>query len=300
MAAKQLSKVKDKAAGSNELTDALRGLAQTVATRAATSMAKKVTATSGRLTDYAEGGGGGLMEAITGAKPGVKGKAALGAVKGGLSGLMAQVKDALPGGGGGGGDKLKVTNIIEEIDVGAPVDLVYDQWTRFTEFPRFMKKVENVDQVSDETLQWRAQVLWSHRSWKATILEQVPGERIIWRSEGQKGHVDGAVTFHEIAPDLTRIVLVLAYHPQGLFEHTGNLWRAQGRRVRLELKHFRRYVMTETLLRPDEIEGWRGEIRDGEVVEAEDGEAEEEPEEQEEDEEEEEQAPGRARGGRRR
>ncbi|RSD11681.1 SRPBCC family protein [Amycolatopsis eburnea] len=274
MATKQLEsaagKVKDTASGggpSNELTDALRNLAQTVAGRAAGSLTKRITSASGRLNDYAGGGGGGLAEAVTGAKPGVKGKAAMGAVKGGLSGLVDKVKNAFTGGSGGGkGEKIKLTNIVEEIDIGAPVDLVYDQWTRFTEFPRFMKKVESVEQVSDEKLEWKAQIFWSHRSWEATILEQVPGERIVWRSKGQKGHVDGAVTFHELAADLTRVVLVLAYHPQGLFERTGNLWRAQGRRARLELKHFRRHVMTDALLHPDDVEGWPGEIRDGQVV----------------------------------
>jgi hypothetical protein len=96
----------------------------------------------------------------------------------------------------------------------------------------------------------------------------VPDERIIWRSKGQKGHVDGAVTFHELAPNLTRILLVLEYHPQGMFERTGNLWRAQGRRTRLELKHFRRHMMTEGILHADELEGWRGTIHDGEVAES--------------------------------
>src|SRR5690606_28357225 len=90
--------------------------------------------------------------------------------------------------------------------------------------------------------------------------------RIVWRSKGPKGYVDGAVTFHELAPELTRVVLVLEYHPQGYFEHTVNLWRALGRRARLDLKHFQRHVMTRTLLHPEETEGWRGEIRDGEVV----------------------------------
>ena len=59
-----------------------------------------------------------------------------------------------------------------------------------------------------------------------------PHERIVWRSKGAKGYVDGAVTFHELTPDLTRILVVLEYHPQGFFEKTGNLWRAQGRRAR--------------------------------------------------------------------
>ncbi|MFF1965047.1 polyketide cyclase, partial [Streptomyces sp. NPDC058232] len=46
------------------------------------------------------------------------------------------------------------------------------------------------------------------------------------------------------------------------FEKTGNLWRAQGRRLRLDLKHFQRHVT----LTDEEPDGWRGEIRDGEVV----------------------------------
>jgi hypothetical protein len=127
-----------------------------------------------------------------------------------------------------------VTNIVESIDVGVPIRLAYNQWTQFADFPSFMKKVESVETADeDQKLNWKAQVLWSHRTWEATIQEQSPDDKIVWRSKGAKGHVDGAVTFHELAPNLTRVLLALEYHPQGLFEHTGNIWRAQGRRARL-------------------------------------------------------------------
>ncbi|MFE6508299.1 SRPBCC family protein [Nocardioides sp. NPDC057767] len=164
------------------------------------------------------------------------------------------------------GKKLKVTNIVETVDVPVSRDVAYEQWTQFEEFPSFMKKVENVTQEDDQVVTWQAQVFWSHRTWKATILDQVPNEHIVWKSESEKGRIDGAVTFHELAPNLTRILVSLEYHPKGLFEHTGNLWRAQGRRVRLEMKHFRRHVANHTLLHRDEIEGWTGEIHDKEVV----------------------------------
>jgi uncharacterized membrane protein len=248
------------------------GLVDALAQRAIDSARGKVEEATGRLSEYVEGGAGpGLMAAVTGARDLSEGKsparAALGA---GMAGLKEQVSSIFGGGRGkgkgGGKRKLKLTNIVETVDVGVPLRVAYNQWTEFPQFPTFTKKVENVDRTDDTKLNWKAQIFWSHRTWEATIMEQRPDERIVWRSKGQKGHVDGAVTFHELTPNLTRIVVIMEYHPQGLFERTGNLWRAQGRRARLEIKHFARHVMTNTILHPDEVEGWRGIIEDGKVV----------------------------------
>ena len=194
--------------------------------------------------------------------------------RGGLTGALGSLKEkvatAIGGGGGGGGGggatKLKMTTIVESLDIALPLRTTYDLWTQFEDFPSFMKKVETVEQESDEKTNWTAKVFVSRRTWEATIIEQVPDSHIVWRSTGAKGHVDGAVTFTEVGPNLTRVLLVMEYWPKGLFEQTGNLWRAQGRRARLEFKHFRRHAMTNVILRQEEVEGWRGEIRDSEVV----------------------------------
>ena len=245
MVAKQTKKATASAAkagnaSTGQIGQSVQRLVGVAAKLAVSSLTNKLTATTGKLATYADN---------------IKDKAL----------------DLTDGDDGDrGDDRFKVTTIIEQIDVGAPVDLVYDQWTRFTEFPEFMKNVENVEQLTDEKLRWTVRVLRSHRTWESAIREQVPNDRIVWTSEGEKGYVDGAVTFHELAPDLTRVVLVLEYHPKGLFERTGNLWRAQGRRARLELKNFQRHVMTQAVLHADDLEGWHGEIRDGEVVEDED------------------------------
>ncbi|MDW6057607.1 SRPBCC family protein [Streptomyces sp. FXJ1.4098] len=148
------------------------------------------------VTHLGEGGGVGLKSPV---KPLLK----MGAQQV-LEKAEDKVKDAVPllggGGDGGKGKKLKVTNIVEQIDVGVPVSVAYDQWTRFEDFPGFMKKVEDVEQTSDEEVDWKAQIFLSHREWHAEIIDQVPDQHIVWRSRGQKGHVDGAVTFHEVAP----------------------------------------------------------------------------------------------------
>jgi uncharacterized membrane protein len=265
-----------------DLQDALGALGD----KAKDTVTQRLSDATDSLNDKAQNGGLMSKAAGKGAKAAVEGDSPVkGALKGGLGGVKDKVKSAMPGGGGGGGGGSKATkstNIIEEIDIGAPIDVVYNQWTQFQDFSGFMKKVENVEQEEDEKVTFKAQVFWSHRTWEATILEQVPDERIVWRSSGEKGHVDGAVTFHELAPNMTRVLVVLEYYPQGFMERTGNIWRAQGRRARLELKHFRRHVMTRTLLDQEELEGWRGEIRDSEVVRDHDEVVEEEEREQDE------------------
>jgi len=232
---------------SNRLTDVAENGAPLLPTRQRRSEDADDTDEDGQERE----GGGGFLSRIG---------SAMGSVK-------EKVKEAFGGGGGGGGaKKLKVTNIVEDQDIGLPLRTTYNLWTQFEDFPGFMKKVETVAQESDEKTNWTAKVFWSRRSWESTIVEQVPDSHIVWRSKGAKGHVDGAVTFTELGPNLTRVMLVLEYWPKGLFEQTGNIWRAQGRRARLEFKHFRRHAMTNALLRQDEIEGWRGEIRDSEVA----------------------------------
>ncbi|AKZ56525.1 hypothetical protein SAM23877_3478 [Streptomyces ambofaciens ATCC 23877] len=176
-----------------------------------------------------------------------------------------KVVDTVKGafGRGGKAGSVKVTNIVEVVDVGKPLRTVYDRWTQLEEFSSFTKGVQSVSQSDETESDWKAKIAFSSRSWKATVQEQIPDKRIVWNSEGAKGTTRGAVSFHELAPELTRVVAVVEYYPSGFFEKTGNIWRAQGRRLRLDLKHFLRYA---TLSDDEDLEGWRGEIRDGEVV----------------------------------
>ncbi|WP_327287210.1 SRPBCC family protein [Streptomyces sp. NBC_01198] len=193
------------------------------------------------------------------------------------SGVTGKIKDAVPGldsgdsdggdggGGSGGGDlsgDSKATNIVETMDVGVPLRTAYDHWTEYENFSGFTKSVRQAERGDEATSEWTVKIGPSTRSWKATVQEQLPDDRIVWTTEGTAGTTQGAVSFHEITPTLTRIILVLVYKPSGFVEKTGNIWRTQGRRARLDFKNFQRYVTFSE----EEAEGWRGEIRDGEVV----------------------------------
>ncbi|MFF2432457.1 SRPBCC family protein [Streptomyces mirabilis] len=219
-----------------------------------------------QLLDTAENGGsGGSLLGIGGRI--LKGDSPLKAfvgekAKGLKDNVMDKVKSVFGGGRGGKSGSTKVMNIIEVLDVGVPIRVAYNYWTQYEEFSDFTKGVRSVSRNDETASDWKVKVGPSTRGWKATVQEQVPDERIVWSSEGAKGTTHGCVSFHELTPDLTRIVLVVEYYPSGFFEKTGNLWRAQGRRLRLDFKHFQRYVT----FADEDVEGWRGEIRDGEVV----------------------------------
>src|ERR1700712_208879 len=269
----------------DKLKSAGQDLIKALVDRAVSAALEQVDGLTDRLGDVAEnggeglssalggGGGGGLGGALSSGASAIKDKVtgALGSIVPGMGGDDEDEDGEGGGSGGGGGNKsargkFKFLNIFEAQDVGVPLRLAYDQWTQFADFPSFMKKVESVDQTSDEKVTWKAQVFWSHRTWETTIVEQIPDSHILWTSSGGKGHASGIVTFSELAPNLTRVILIMEYYPQGFFEKTGNIWRAVGRRARLEFKHFCRHVMMDSLINRDEIVGGGGEIRDSEVV----------------------------------
>ncbi|MFJ2101877.1 SRPBCC family protein [Streptomyces anulatus] len=250
----------------DRLKDELQNYLRARAEHAVTQLGHRLGDSVSKLAE--PGGGGGALKSLA------KGGQALGegkspgqaALSAGASHLKDTVKDKVKGlfgkGRKSGGGKSKSVTIVEDIDVGVPVREAYDQWTQFQEFSSFAKGVVSVEKADDTTSNWKVKVAKSTRSWKANVTEQVPDERITWTTEGAKGTVKGVVTFHAITDDLTRVLLVLEYFPKGLFEKTGNIWRAQGRRARLDLKLYRKFIM----MRGEATDSWRGEIRDGEVV----------------------------------
>ncbi|MGW1619337.1 SRPBCC family protein [Streptomyces sp. NPDC002172] len=248
---------------------------------------RKLGDATAKLTDIAEGNSPGLGKlALDAGRKVAEGK---GPVRSALELGLTHAKDTVmdkvknlgggKGKGKGKGSGQKPTVIIESVDVGVPVRTAYDQWTRYQDFSTFAKGVKSASRADDTSSDWQGKIWWSSRSWKGKTVEQIPDYRIQWSAQGAKGSHKGVVTFHRLDDNLTRVLLVIEYYPSGFFEKTANVWRASGRRARLDLKHYARHIS----VKGEVDDGWRGEIRDGEVVQShEDAVAEEEEKEAEE------------------
>jgi uncharacterized membrane protein len=150
-----------------------------------------------------------------------------------------------------------MASVTKSVDVQVPVSTAYNQWTQFETFPQFMEGVKDVDQIDDKRLHWRAEVGGKEQEWDARITEQLPDNRIAWTSTSGDMNA-GAVDFHRISDDMTRITLTIDYDPQGFLESVGDALGFMDRRVDGDLKRFKQFIES----RGSETGGWRGTIED--------------------------------------
>jgi uncharacterized protein YndB with AHSA1/START domain len=147
------------------------------------------------------------------------------------------------------------------IDVTAPLKAVYNQWTQFEDFPRFMEGVVEIRQQGSRTLFWRANVGGKDKHWEAEILEQVPDTRIVWESiDGTQNR--GMIAFEALDPERTRVTLTMEYQPEGLLERAGDALGIPSGQVEGDLKRFRDFIEKRKM----ETGSWRGEIANVETV----------------------------------
>jgi uncharacterized membrane protein len=146
-----------------------------------------------------------------------------------------------------------------DIDVNVPVRIAYDQWTQFESFPEFMDGVRRVVQKGDTELEWTAEIAGKDKTWTAEIVEQVPDERIAWRSTSGAPNA-GIVTFQP-GGESTHVTLRLEAEPEGPIESAGDALGFLDRQVKGDLERFKEFVEQRGV----PSGAWRGEIRGGEV-----------------------------------
>ncbi|HEX8373116.1 MAG TPA: SRPBCC family protein [Chthoniobacterales bacterium] len=148
-----------------------------------------------------------------------------------------------------------MNRIEKSITVDAPLTSVYDQWTQFEDFPKFMEGIESVQQIDDTHLHWKAQIAGKEKEWDAEIYEQVPNERIAWRSISGAENA-GAVFFQPQGDNQTIIRLVLEFQPEELLEKVGTALGIVESRVEGDLERFRTFLQE----RGAPTGAWRGTV----------------------------------------
>lgn len=144
--------------------------------------------------------------------------------------------------------------ITHSVEINAPLQEVYHQWTRFEEFPRFMEGVDEVRQDGPNRLFWKAKIGGKEKHWEAEITEQVPNTSIGWRSvDGALNR--GAVTFEQLNALQTRITLTMEYEPEGFIERAGDALGIPLGQVAEDLNRFREFMESgrESLSRDREV-----------------------------------------------
>ncbi len=146
--------------------------------------------------------------------------------------------------------------IEKSVEVNRPLNMVYNQWTQFESFPKFMAGVKDVRQVDDTHLHWRAEIWGKEKEWDAEITEQVPDRMIAWRSISGDAPNAGRVSFEPLPDERTRVRLAMEYEPQGTMEKVGDALGAMNSNVQRSVEGFKDFIES----RGHEEGGWRGEV----------------------------------------
>lgn len=106
--------------------------------------------------------------------------------------------------------------IVESVTVNVPRSEAYGFWRTLENLPRFMHHVRTVEETSATRSRWTAKGPGPlpDLSWEADIVEDVPGERIVWRSLPDADVVNaGHVSFRDAPGSGTEVHARISYRP---------------------------------------------------------------------------------------
>lgn len=143
----------------------------------------------------------------------------------------------------------------QSVVVDVPVPTAYNQWTQFEDFSKFMDAVESITQVTNTRNHWTVKVAGVRREFDTEITEQVPDERIAWKSTDGSTH-SGVVTFHRLDAARTKVMLQMHFEPEGLAEKAGDKTGLVESRISADMDAYKEFIEA----RGAETGGWRGEV----------------------------------------
>ncbi|NJP49593.1 SRPBCC family protein [Streptomyces sp. SBST2-5] len=152
-----------------------------------------------------------------------------------------------------------MSTVKETVEVEVPVGTAYNQWTLFEEFPHFMEGVEEVRQVDDRHNHWTTKIGGVRREFDTEIVDQLPDERITWRTTSGDVQQKGTVRFQRVDDTHTRVELVMDVEPGGMAEKAADMTGMIDRRIKGDMQRFKEFIEKQG----GESGGWRGRVAPG-------------------------------------
>ncbi|HEY4441276.1 MAG TPA: SRPBCC family protein [Candidatus Elarobacter sp.] len=97
------------------------------------------------------------------------------------------------------------------VTVNAPVHQVYELYTHFNDYPKFMTFVKEVTYLDDERSHWVVDIAGRHE-WDAVNENWIPDRQIGWRSVDGLANA-GVARFESLGPHTTRLTVSVSYDP---------------------------------------------------------------------------------------
>jgi uncharacterized membrane protein len=131
-----------------------------------------------------------------------------------------------------------MTFIDRTIEIAADVRDVYQAWTAFADYPKFMETIETVTVAQDDRLHWVALVEEDIVEWDADVVESVREEKITWRAID--GRETGEVRFEKVGTGATKLTYQLDYDPIAWEGKVDTVRHWMRRRIDKDLENFKK------------------------------------------------------------
>lgn len=154
-----------------------------------------------------------------------------------------------------------MTRIEQSVEVNVPATAVYNQLTQFEEYPRFMEDIQEVRQLDDTHLHWRARLNSHDEEWDAEILEQVPDRLIAWRNEGGPIRTE-KVEVQSLDQEKSKVTVTMEYEARQQQAEEGDIDVKIAQHAINDLMRFKKFIEG----RGQETGGWRGQVQQGQEV----------------------------------